>query len=333
MKIGIIRLSSLGDVVLTTGIIRELKRELGGCEIVMITSREYEDIFRCNPHLEKTLALEEKSSKGFLKLVHEVRGEGLDVIADLHLNPRSLLLSALSRSGKRLRYRKVHRSRARMISEKRRTSCGHVAARYLEAFEKLGLRSTELSPEIYVDRETEEKVQSLLENGSSPLIAVSPGANRATKRWVPEEFGALSRLLVERRDARVVIVGDEKDADVATEVAAIVGEEAVNLAGRTSLLELAGVLKKSSLLVTNDSGPMHVAAAVSTPVVALFGPTVPEFGFSPLGRRDRVVEVDLPCRPCSLHGTERCSQGGFECMRLIGSEDVYKVVSDVLDGE
>lgn len=131
----------------------------------------------------------------------------------------------------------------------------------------------------------------------------------------------------------MVIVGGEKDMGVATEVAGIAGDGVVNLAGRTSLLELAGVLKKASLLVTNDSGPMHVSAAVSTPVVVLFGPTVPEFGFSPLGERDRVVEVDLPCRPCSLHGTDRCSEGNLQCMRLIGSEDVFRVVSDVLNGE
>jgi heptosyltransferase-2 len=219
-----------------------------------------------------------------------------------------------------------------MISEKRRIPCGHVAARYFEPFTTLGLHSTELSPEIWIDPKTERRVESLVGGGRSLVVAISPGANRPTKRWSDEDFGALARLLTERRRARVVVVGDTKDMDVAARVTGIAGEETINLAGGTSLLELAAVLKRASLLVANDSGPMHVAAAVRTPVVALFGPTVPEFGFSPLGERDRIVEVDLPCRPCSLHGTERCGEGSLRCMRLITPDDVFKVVSEVLNG-
>ena len=332
MKIGLIRFSSLGDVVLTTGVIREISRELENAEIVMITSKNYEDVFRDNPHVEKTLVLQKKSLSGFLRLVREVRRERLDVIADLHLNPRSLFLSVLSGSRRRLRYRKLHRDRVQMIGEKKRSPCSYVALRYFEPFRRLGLRYNELRPEMWVDRESEKKVQSLIENGSSSLIAIAPGANRMTKRWLPREFGSLCRLLAERRKARIVIVGDAKDADVADEVVGMAEGEVTNLAGRTTLSELAAVLQKSSLLVTNDSGPMHVASAVSTPVVALFGPTVPEFGFSPCGQKDRVVEVDLPCRPCSLHGTDRCREGDHRCMRMIRSEEVFGVVSDVLNG-
>jgi heptosyltransferase-2 len=85
--------------------------------------------------------------------------------------------------------------------------------------------------------------------------------------------------------------------------------------------------------VTNDSGPMHIAVAMNTPTVAIFGPTVPEFGFSPLGERDRVIEREIECRPCSLHGNDRCRDNGFRCMSLIGAEEVFEVVTGALNGQ
>ncbi len=332
MKIGLIRFSSLGDVILTTGIIRELKREFDDAEITMITSSRYLDIFRSNPHLNKNLVIEGKSFSDVSRLIKKVRNERFDILADLHLNPRSLLVSCASRSRKKLRYSKCRRLRSMMVSTKNRQMCGHVVDRYFAPFEKLGLKSTNLKPEIWIDGETRRSMNATIGNGNMPLVAVSPGAKRATKRWLAEKYGRLCRSLIETEKAKVIIVGDKEDTQIAHKIRNIAGKNIIDLTGKTSLLQLAAVLRRSSVLVTNDSGPMHMAAATGTPVVAIFGPTVPEFGFSPLGERDRVIEKQLPCRPCSLHGSEQCSQNGFKCMRDVTAEEVIEAVSHVLNG-
>ncbi len=332
MKIGLMRFSSLGDVILTAGIIRELKRLLGNAEVTMITSSRYTDIFRFNPHLDRITVLEGKGLRNLSKLIRRIRHERFDILVDLHLNPRSILISSASKSRKKLRYSKSRWPRSMMVFRKDRRDCGHVVNRYFKPFEKSGLRLMNPKPEVWIDDETKKSVQSIIDHAQTPLVAVSPGAKRPTKRWLAEEYGELCRLLVTTEKVGVVLVGDADDTEVAREIRNIARENVIDLTGKTSLLQLAAVLERSSVLVTNDSGPMHMAAATGTPVVAIFGPTVPEFGFSPLGERDRVIEKQLPCRPCSLHGSEQCSQNGFKCMRDVTAEEVLEVVSHVLNG-
>lgn len=332
MKIGLIRLSSLGDVILTTGITRELKRMLAASEITMITSSRYREIFKFNPYLNKTITLEGKKIKDLSRLIKRVRDEKLDVLVDLHLNPRSILISCTSWSRKKLQYSKSRWLRSMMVFRKTQRSCDHIVTRYFKPFEKLGLESMHLKPEVWIDDETRKSMDFAVGKGEIPLVAVSPGAKRPTKIWPAEEYGRFCRLLIETKRTKIVIVGDRDDTEVANKIKNIVGEDIIDLTGKTSFLQLASVLERSAVLVTNDSGPMHMAVAVNTPVVAIFGPTVPEFGFAPLGERDKVIEKKLSCRPCSLHGSERCRENGFKCMRLITAEEVFEAVSGVLNG-
>lgn len=332
MKIGLVRFSSLGDVILTTGIIRELKRKLGNADLTMITSSRYADIFKFDPYLDRTIALEGKRFKDFSKLIGRLRSVKLDILVDLQLNPRSLFTSATSGSRKKLRYSKSRWVRSMMVLRKDGRTCNHITTRYFKPFEKVGLKWTDLRPQIWIDNATKRSVDRLIANGETRIVAVSPGAKRPTKRWLAEEYGRLCRLLVETERVKVVVVGDAHDTEVAGKIEKIAGGDVIDLTGKTSLLQLASVLDRSSVLVTNDSGPMHMATAVNTPTVAIFGPTVPEFGFSPLGQSE-VIEKELPCRPCSLHGSERCKKNGFKCMSLITAEEVLDVVSGVLNGQ
>lgn len=333
MRIGLIRLSSLGDVVLTTGIIRELKNLFGDAEITMITSSRYMDIFRFNPYLKKTIGLEGKNIKELFRLGRRVRKELYDVLVDLHINPRSLIMSTISRSRKRLRYAKCRWLRSMMVFRKDRKACEHVVIRYFKPFEKMGLKSMNLRPEVWLDEETRRSAGRLIDGANIPLVAISPGAKRPTKRWLPENYGRLCSLLLKTGRVKVVLLGDLDDIEVAEKVKKSTKGHLIDLTGKTSLLQLAAVLERSSVLVTNDSGPMHMASAVNTPVVAIFGPTVPEFGFYPLGERDKIIQRQLPCRPCSLHGSERCRDDSFKCMRLITAEEVFEEVFQVIDDQ
>jgi len=159
------------------------------------------------------------------------------------------------------------------------------------------------------------------------LAGVHPGAAWTTKRWLPERFAELCRRL-KAEGATPVLVGGPGDAALGAEIARASG--AVDLVGRTDLEELKSLMGRLELFVTNDSGPMHLAAAAGVPVVAIFGATTRELGFFPYGPGHRVVEETLACRPCGLHGAKECPEGHFLCMRLLSVDRVHQACVSAL---
>jgi len=160
-----------------------------------------------------------------------------------------------------------------------------------------------------------------------PLVALAPASVWATKRW--PYYADLARALAP--NARIVVLGSREDAALAGEVVAAGGESAMNAAGVFSLLGSAELIRRCSVLVTNDSAPQHLASAMDTPTIAIFGPTVPAFGFGPLARQSTTVGIEtLACRPCDRHGPRRCPLGHWRCMRDLGAGDVAGRVMDIL---
>ncbi len=151
-----------------------------------------------------------------------------------------------------------------------------------------------------------------------PLIVLAPGSVWATKRW--PYYPELARLL--GADAHIVVVGSEADRPLAHAIADATGGRAIDATGRLSLLASAEMIGRARLLVTNDSAPLHLASAMNTPTLAVFGPTVPAFGFGPLAERSAIAQVEgLDCRPCDRHGPRRCPLGHWRCMREITAGD------------
>jgi len=152
-----------------------------------------------------------------------------------------------------------------------------------------------------------------------PIVALAPGSIWATKRW--PYYADLARALV--AEARIVVIGGEADRPLSDEIADATGGRSIDATGRLSLLASAEVIGRARVLVTNDSAPLHLASGMNTPTVAVFGPTVPAFGFGPLADRSAVAEfVGLECRPCDRHGPRRCPLGHWRCMREITAGDV-----------
>ena len=174
----------------------------------------------------------------------------------------------------------------------------------------------QIRPRLYPSDEDRQMIDGLFRRsgmGMEPFVALAPGSAWGTKRW--PYYAELAREL--SGDARVVVLGSADDAPLAAAIVAAV-PDAVNATGRLSLLASAELIGRCATLVTNDSAPMHLASAMGTPTVALFGPTVPEFGFGPLAPRASVVGHDtLPCRPCDRHGPQRCPLGHHDCMRQL----------------
>jgi heptosyltransferase-2 len=172
------------------------------------------------------------------------------------------------------------------------------------------------------------RAATLLPPGDAPLVAIAPGSVWPTKRWTAEGFAAVAHRLAVA-GARVVLLGGPADVAACEAVVAGAGAPITSLAGRTDLATMIAVVDRAAVLIGNDSAPMHVACARDVPVVAIFCATTPRQGYGPWGRRTRVVDVDLACRPCGRHGGSHCPRGTEDCMRLVAPEAVVDAVHAV----
>jgi heptosyltransferase-2 len=185
-------------------------------------------------------------------------------------------------------------------------------------------------PRLYPGAGDDRAVDALLDGAGvaaeEPLVALAPGSVWVTKRW--PYFPALAQRLPP--DARVVVIGSSADRGLAQPIVDALGARAIDATGRLSLLASAALIGRARVLVTNDSAPLHMASAMNTPTVAVFGPTVPAFGFGPLADRRTVAEFGgLPCRPCHAHGPMRCPLGHFRCMRELTADHVLALVQSL----
>ncbi len=338
MKILIIRLGSIGDVVLTTPVIAALKLSHPDADLDFLVKKEYHELLIGNPNIRRVIPFDvsrHKGLKGLLEIAWELRKEGYRYVIDLHGNLRSRVISALIPGSKTLRYDKQALER-RLLLHGFRPHTKHTVDAYLSALAPLipaaGLKPSPATA-IYLSLEEEKGAASFIAQRSvsegSTIIGINPGARWQTKRWLEEGFIELGKMAVAELSAKVLIFGGPDEVELSKRVSDRIGIDAFSVAGKIGLREAAALIKRCSVFVTNDSGPMHIATAVGTPVLAIFGPTVRGFGFSPLGK-SVVVEKELKCRPCSLHGSEICPQGHFECMKGIGADEVFKIVKGMV---
>jgi heptosyltransferase-2 len=212
----------------------------------------------------------------------------------------------------------------------------HDVERTLSILEGLGIRSEacervlDLPVSVDLQSEVAARLRSLGVNTASMLVGLHPGSVWPTKRWSSEGFARLIGLLKENYACEILLFGGPEDGEVVGRVQASCGSRTVSLVGKISLRELPAALDLCSILITNDSGPMHIAVARGVPVVAIFCATTPALGFYPYSSKAVVVEKALACRPCSAHGGRRCPLGTEDCIRLVTPKNVLQAVEQVL---
>jgi heptosyltransferase-2 len=186
-----------------------------------------------------------------------------------------------------------------------------------------------------VDKDEEDKIRKEIKHraGGKSVVGIAPGAAKRTKVWDVEKTQQLANLLSGQHGMFLVFFGDATDIRLVDAICKPLKDGYMNLAGKTDFRELALYLKACDVVLSTDSGPMHVAVAVDTPVVALFGPTVREFGFRPYDEQSVTISVDLACRPCSLHGTETCPLSHHQCMKEIEVATVKEAIVNLLKPE
>ena len=323
LRVLCVRFSSIGDVLLTTPLIRALRARHPDAELYFVTKQAMAPLVTANPHLNAVVELGPQQSLG--DLARRLRALQPTHALDLHGSMRSTALRLLVRarwSG----YSKRKIARRALIASKIDLYGRHVPVpeRYFEAARALDVRPDGRAPEFFIAAPAQERVGRWLEErglSNRPFAALAPGAAHATKRWPLAHWQRLVRQL-EERGLGVVALGGSGDSDVAAQL----GGSVANAAGAFGLQETGACLTRARVLVSGDTGVMHMATGVGTRVVALFGPTVKAFGFFPYDARAVVLEREMSCRPCSAMGSARCPLGHHRCLDDILPDHVTAAV-------
>lgn len=318
MKILVIRLSSIGDVILTTPVMRCLKKQLEGCEIHYLTKVSNAPLLRGNPYIDKMIALDDNVPE----TLHELRKENYDLVVDLHNKIRTRHIRRKLKCRKLVYRKDTWRKLLYVILKVDLLKDRHVVDRYFDAVTPLGIVNDGDGLDCCVM--DEDRIAGLPEK----YVVVACGAQHETKRIPLGDLQALLSMI----KVDVVLVGDNFDKHRMKDWGIKYGERVHNLCGKTTLGQLASVISEAKCVITPDTGAMHIAAAYKRPVIVVWGATSPKFGFSAYGTPHADMEVDrLVCRPCSRTGGRRCPMRHFKCMHLHNWQNVAQTANRLCD--
>ena len=340
----ILRLSSIGDIILSSPLLRVFRKSVGNsARVDFVVRKEYAELVQFSHHLSIVHEYDVNSGyKGLQELGKLLRAEQYDLVIDIHDSIRTKYLRSVCKAKNVLVMDKRKLERWLMVNLKRNayTDDLSVADRYIETVEELGVKNDGKGLEIFIPDSTlfeiSGKMAKLRLNQFEKVIGICPGSKHFTKRWQKEKFAEVAvRAALEFKGKVLLFGGKEESEDctfVAEEVRRRVGEQSVsNFAGEFTLLETAAAMEFCDVVVTNDSGLMHLAAAKQRKVVSVFGSTVKEFGFAPYGTEAVVIENNtLDCRPCTHIGRKECPKGHFKCMVDVSAEEVLTAVQSML---
>jgi lipopolysaccharide heptosyltransferase II len=323
------RLSSIGDIVLTTPVIRAVRKKYPDARITFLIKKQFASLVQHNPFINKVITFDRSDGSASLRsLSDEIRKEQFDWMIDLHNNLRTNYLRYSCRIPLITTYSKQTFKRILLVRAGK-SFFGEIKPVYLKYFEALRTHQIvydQNGTEVYFDEEVNTAVNLQLESDKvgeeDHLCVICPGASFSNKQWLPERFAETADDLITTRNFKVVFLGGKGDASLCDSIIRIMKYPALNYAGQLSLTGSAAMLKRAVLVITNDSGMMHLAQSQKTAVVAIFGPTTRELGFFPLPDKSAVVEKMVKCRPCTTKGLNYCPMKHFQCMNLIETADV-----------
>ena len=318
----VIQTAFLGDVILTTPLLTALARQHGPVDL--ITTPVAAALVERHPSVREVIPYDKRGTDrgvaGFFRLTRRLKQRRYQRAYLPHRSWRSGALARVAGIPERIGF--ADGSTLLYTASVERPKAGHEVERLLA----LAGPGAEPPVSIALQQEDQLEVEGWLAGQGirEDFIALAPGSIWGTKRW--PYYGELAARL----SGPVVVVGGGEDRALGDSIVAASGGRAQNAAGELSLRGSAALIARARLLVTNDSAPLHLATAAGTPIVAVFGPTLPSFGFGPRGPRDRIVEHDhLSCRPCSAHGPQVCPLGHHRCMKELGVELVVRAVEEL----
>jgi heptosyltransferase-2 len=342
VKLLVIQTAFPGDVLLTVPLLHALRALPDVDRLAVLTTPDGAAILRTQSAADEHVVFDKRGRDagptGFLRVVRGLRALAPDAAVVPHRSFRSALLAFLAGADRRIGF-DTSGGRA-LLSETVPYDRGrHEIERVLALAGPLGRAEDHGRARFHltVPEEGRREAAERLRDAGLPedvtVVAAAPGSRWATKRWPPERFAAALDGLTERLGARAVVTGTAADAGAARAVSAAAGTGVVDLTGRLSAAGWFALIDRAALLLSNDSAALHVAAGVGTPVVAVFGPTVPAQGYAPYADAGRVVEATVSCRPCGSHGSDRCPTGTFRCMLDVGVGEVVEAALELVGEE
>jgi len=338
-KIGVWQTAFLGDAVLTLPLLRAIKDRFPEAELHYFVRSGFESVFAGQPEIAAVHGFAkrgaQKSLNAAVRLGWEIGQQGFDLWVSTHTSLRTALVSGATGIGRRIGYDKPWFNRfAYTETVNRRFDDLYEIERLMELVKPLGIAGPAPKAELVLSEEARSAADTYWEKSDfdRPVLGIHPGSTWPTKCWPVEYFSKIAARAA-NRGAHVLIFAGPGEEDVARQVemnADCDATHVTNLAGKLSLPELAAYLGRLDAYLTNDSGPMHLAWTQDVPLVAVFGPTVKSLGFFPRGEHSTVMETELDCRPCGLHGPKKCPKGHFKCMKNVTPDMVWEALREKL---
>ncbi len=339
-RILVFQTAFLGDVILTLPMIQLLHIKFPDALLDVVTTPIASELLANHPSISTVISYDKRKSQkgiaGILSLVNQLRKNHYDVAIVPHRSFRSAIVVGLSGIKDRISF---STSSGSLLYNHiiRYEKSQHEIERNLSLIASLDITVQQKEfPSLYpssADSIAIDKFlfdEEIIEHHS--MIAIAPGSVWKTKRWLLERFSELS-LMLANDGFEVVLIGGKEDSELGRAIIETAKHKSIHDAtGKFSLLQSAELIRRCKTLVTNDSAPLHIGVAMRTPIVAIFGATVPEFGFGPYGKNDIIVETkNLPCRPCAIHGGNECPIGTFVCMKNIDATVVAEKVKHLIN--
>jgi heptosyltransferase-3 len=328
----IIKLRYIGDVLLATPTVRAIKAARPDVRVTMMVNRGTEEVLSGNQDLDEIVVLDKGSLAAQSRLIAGLRSRRFDTVIDLTDGDRSAFLSWVSGAPVRIGFNDENRWRGKYYTQVVQPVPGvqHRIDRDLDALKPLNIQAGSKDLQLWLTPEEMNSADQLLDQlgvqRSQSMVILQPGARYWFKAWPPERFAELADLLTSQYSCQVLIGGSNQDFDLAQQIRQMAKSSPIVMAGRTTVKQFAAIAKKSALFVGSDSGAMHIASAVGTPVVALFGPSNPrEWG--PRGGPVEVLYKEIDCRIC-FHPD--CKRGEENCMKLIAVHEVAAAAQRLL---
>ena len=334
----LIRLSSLGDIVLTSPAIRAVRQHFPQARISMLVAEQSADLLTENPHLDEVIPFDRKA-KGkdtgeMRRVIRLLRDRDFDLAIDFQRKFRTSLIAYLSGARCRVGYHQPNGflctvrvpDRNNKAIRAKRIASAHAINCYFEMLHAIGVEATDRTLELFItdaDRAfSDEIIATKGIEADRPKVGLFPGAGWELREWMPERFAAIGDRVAKHFDAQVLLFGGPHEGELVQQVEDLMTTEAISLVGSLHIRQLAALIEQCNLFVTNDTGPMHVAAAMQTPTVALFGPG-DHIRFQPLDPIHTTIRHHVPCNPCKQF-TNKCKNN--ICMKLITVDEVWETV-------
>ncbi|MFA4982566.1 MAG: lipopolysaccharide heptosyltransferase II [Candidatus Omnitrophota bacterium] len=338
-KILIVRLDRIGDVILSTPVIKALRDAYPDSRIAFMASPHAREILEGNPYLDEVIIYDklgkQKGLIGNLKFIAKLRRKKFDIAIALHPTARTHQVISMAGIPERIGYdKKLGFLLTKRMPHTKQFGLKHEIEYALDMLRYIGVEPKERALYMPLSPECAERVRSMLDKygvkDADKIAVINPSASCPSKRWSAERFAKVADELIEKRGMKVIMISSKADAIYAGRTASFMNKPCINLLGKTSIGDLAGILSRARILISNDSGPVHIACAVGTPAVVIFGRK--DRGLSPkrwgpVGKDDVVIHKDAGCEVCRAHN---CAMG-FKCLAAVTADDVLGAVDKILN--